>query len=646
MDDMNNNQGNPDQNQSQNPNQMNGQQYPNQFQNQNAGQGQYQGQYRNQGQNFDPFTGQPIGQNQNSGAVNPETGSTYWENQNAAQNPNQGYAGQQNGPTQDTPAQFYQYYQQQMGGNSFTAPQPQMQPQMQQPKKKPRKKLVASLITIVLVLAMAGTAFAFKDKILSALSLGSKNPAEYYASVEQDALNASVDKMLKSYSPSDSMAYKVTADLTYDKATLNSMLSGYLGMTIEDVESMIGIKLDSIGADMTVAMEDSKLYDEILLQLNNVDIITVEILVDTIKQELLMRLPELSPAYIRESLAMSEYGMDSYNYGLGVEFDQLKDIKPEDIADFTKRYVKVITDNMKNVELTKGEEFEIGDTTEKCTLLTVTIDEETLKDILKAVVEEAKNDKFIIKLLPMFELSKDEYTDALEELSEELESGFSGTMDGEIVMEVYVNNNDKIIGRTIEVFSEGTSQGVLSYGIATKGKESEYEFYIQDAGKTKLVEVTGSHTKEKEAYTGEAEITVTGEEFNMGSMSFSIDYEDLRTEIKGNQVYQYGKVTLSSLLLMGMQFSMEYDVVDGIQHSKLSVGMGGTSIIGLDVTTEALKNFKIPKVDSSAEIFDTYDTSGYEATMNIEQFISNLSDKLGVDLNTIMESLMYSDFYY
>ncbi len=645
MDDMNNNQGNPGQNPSQDPNQMPGQQYPNQFQNQNSG--QFQGQFQNQGQNYNPYTGQPYAQNQ--GSVNPETGNTYWENQNAAQYPNQAYAGQQNGPTQETPAQFYQNYQQQMGGNSYTIPQPQMQPQMQQPKKKPRKKLVASLITIVLVLAIGGTAFAFKDKILDALSFGSKNPAEYYASVEQDALNASVDKMLKSYEsfdPSEKTAYKVTADLTYDKATLDSMLSGYLGMTIEDLESQIGISLDSIGADMTVAIEDSKVYDEMLLKLNNVDIITVEVLLDTIKQEMLMRLPELSPAYIRESLVMSDYGMDS-SYGvLGAEFDQLKDIKPEDIADFTKRYVKVITDNMKNVELTKGEEFEIGDTSEKCNLLTVTIDEDTMEDILKAVIEEAKDDKFIIDLLPMFQLSEDQYVDALETASEELESSFSGSMDGEIVMEVYVNNDDKIIGRNIEVISDGASQGVLSYGIATKGKDSEFEFYIEDSSETKLVEVTGSHTKEKDAYTGEAEITVYGEDFGMGSMSFNIEYEDLRTEVKDNKVYNYGKITLSSMVLMGAEFSLEYDVVDGIQHSKLSVGMGGSSIVGLDITAEQLKDFEIPEVDSSAQIFDAYDTTGYEATMNIEQFISDLSSKLGVDLNSIIESLMYSGYGY
>ena len=645
MNDMNNSQGNPGQNPPQDPNQMSGQQHPNQFQNQNPG--QFQGQYQNQGQNFDPYTGQPYNQTQMQGSVNPETGNTYWETQNAASNPNQTFTGQQNATMQNTPAQFYQQYQQQMGSSSYPAPQSQIQPQMQ-PKKKSRKRLVASLITIALVLGIAGTAFAFKDKIMSALSLG-KNPAEYYASVEQDTLNASIDKMLQGYqdySSSDVKAYQVTADFSYDKATLNSMLTGYLGMSIEDLESTIGIPLNSIGADMTIAVEDSKVYDQILLRLNNVDIITVELLIDTIKEELLMRLPELSPAYIRESIEMSDFNVDSYGYGLSTEFEQLKDIKPEEIADFTKRYVKLITDNMKNVELTKGELIEIGDTSEKCNLLTVTIDDETLEDILNAVIKEAKKDKFILKLLPMFGVSEDQYVEGLEMISMELENGLSGSMDGEIVMEVYVNGDGKIIGRNIEVFSDGASEGVLSYGIATKGKNSEYEFYVEDSSKTKLIEVTGGHSKEKEAYTGEAEITLYGEDFAMGSMSFTIDYENLRSEAKGNQVYSYGKISLSSILLMGMEFSIEYDVVDGVQHSKLSVGMGGTSIVGLDVSAKPLKDFTFPKIDGSAVIFDSYDISGYEATMNLEQFISDLSDKLGVDLNTLIENLMYSDFYY
>lgn len=629
MDDMNNNQGFSGQSPSQNPNQLPGQQNTNQFQNP----GQLQGQNTNQ--------------------INQESGNTYWEAQSGVQNPNQAYTGQQ---AQQTPAQFYQNYQQQMGGNSYPAPQPQMQSQMQPPKKKSKKKLVASLVTIILVLAIAGTAYAFKDKIMDVLNIGPKDPAKYYASIEQDAINGAIDKVMESYNSfnlDEPMAYKVSMDLTYDKATLNSLLSGYASMTIEDLESLIGISLDSIGADMTIATDDSQIYDQMLLQLNNVDIITVELFMDTVKQELLMRLPDLSPAYIRQSIA--GYNMEGYDLGdtplytgrsLTAQLsEQLMDLSPEETADFVKRYIKVITDNIKKVELTKGEEIKVGGTKQKCTLLTVTIDEETLMDIVEAVIDEAKNDKYILDLLPEFGISKDEYKDALESASKELKNAKTGSMDGELVMEVYVNDDDKVIGRTIEVISDGDTQGIFGYGIATKGKDSEYELYFEDAEENRLLEVTGSHVKEKDAYTGEAELVLNVEEAGMGTMSFTLEYEDLRTETKGDKVYSYGKLTLSSLLLMGMEFSVEYDVVDGVQHSKLSVGMGGTSIVGLEFATEYLKGYKIPEIGSSAEIFDSYDMEGYQATMNLDQFISNLSNRLGVDLQTIFESLFYSDFY-
>jgi hypothetical protein len=620
MDDMNKNQ----EHLGQNPNQMSGQQSPDQYQN------QYQG------HNFDPITGQPLNQNQN-----PEAGKTYWESQNGNQYANQTYTGQQGFSGQEPSAQFYQNYQQPMGGPSYQTPQPQMQA-----PKKPKKKLAAALIALVLVLALAGTAFAFKDKIISVFS-GSKNPAEYYASLEQDALNASIDKMMKSYGsfdPSKPMAFKVSANLTYDKATLSSILSGYAGMTIEDLESMLGLPLDSIGADMTIALDGSKFYDAILLKLNKADVITLELLIDTIQQELLMRFPELSSAYIRQSLDSALVSGNASLNVIGNDFDLFKDISPEDMADFTKRYVKVITESMSDVELTKGEELKIGGTTQKCTLLTVTIDEDILKDILMAVIKEAKNDKLILKLLPSLQMSKNEYVAALEEAEKELEDGLAGSMDGKVVMQVYVDNDDKIVGRTIEVFSGKTSQGVLSYGIATKGKDSEYEFYVEDALGTRYVELTGSHTKNKDAYTGEADIEINGNKLGMDSISFNIEYEDFRTETKGDQTYTYGKVTVSSLLLMGMEFSLEYDVVDGVQHTKLSVGMGGTSIVGLDVAAEPLKNFTIPEVDRSAQIFDSYDTSGYEETVDIEKFINDLSGRLGVDLNTIIENFMYYGF--
>ncbi len=630
MDNTTNNQGypgqnpgqNPDQQPVQNPNQYQGQD-PNQFQGQNPGQ----------------YQGQPNYQNTNQGGINPETGKTYWESQNAGQNP----SGQQGVSTPDTPAQFYQNYQQQMGANSYSAPQPQMQSQL--PQRKSRKKLVVSLAAVVFILAIVGTAFAFKDKIFNALSLGTKSPQEYYASVEQDAINNALDKLVSSYEGFDvgkDMAYRVTADLSYDKATLDSILSGYAGITVGDLESYIGIPLDNIGADMTIAMNNSTFYDEIVLRLNNVDVITAEILMDTVNQELLMRFPELSSAYLRQSLDMAEYGM--YGFDTGSYMSELEDFSPKKIIDFLKRYMTVITNSMKNVELTKDEKLTIGDTTETCNLLTVTIDDEAFLDIALAVIEEAKKDDYLIDLAKETGMTKKDYLNALDEAQREIQSDFDEFSDDAIIMEVYVNKDGKIIGRNFELIIEGDSQGSFGYGIATKGKNSEYEFFFEDSNGTRLVNITGSQTVDNGAYTGEAELEVNIEDMN--SISVDIEYEDIRSEVKDNKVYNYGKVTVSSLALMGMNISLEYDVVDDIQHTIFAVGMGNTDLVSLNITTEYLNGFDFPAVDSSAEIYDVYDSYGYEATIDLDKFISGLSDKLGVDVQSIIENLFSSYYYY
>ena len=631
MDSMNHNQGFPDQNPGSDPNRTPEQnKSQDQVQNQNQFQGQNPGQY--QGQRFDPYTGQPIVQT-NPGAVNPETGNTYWENQNAGQNP----AGEQGTPMQETPAQFYQYYQQQMGSNN-NVPQQSMT-QLEPPKKKSHKKTVAAAIVLVLILGIAGTAFAFKDKILNALSIGSKSPQEYYASVEQQAMNESIDKLMASTNKTgDDLVYHLTADLSYDKATLNSVLSGYAGMTIEDLESTIGIPLDSIGIDMTAALKDSTTYGKILLNLNKVDLISAEVIIDAVTQEMLMRIPELSPAYLKQSL-MSKYGAESFNYE--EYLNNLKGINPEDTADFLKRYSKIITSEIQEVELSKNEELTVGDTTETCNLLTVTIDEETLLDIVSAIIAEAKNDKFILDLLPAFDLSKDEYVSALENASDELKSSTNElTSDGKIIMEVYVKKDGKIIGRKFSVKAEGDKVADFGYALASKGKQSEYELYIDDEYGTRVISVTGTQTEKDDAYTGEATLEINAEDAGYDSYSFDISYEDVKTESKNNQVFYYGKINVSSLLMIGMDVGLEYNVEGKVQHTRLSLNMGTASLVALDFTSEYLDDYKIPSTDSSAEVYDIYDIEGYESTMDIDRLISDLSAKLGIDVQSIVDAYM------
>jgi hypothetical protein len=182
-----------------------------------------------------------------------------------------------------------------------------------------------------------------------------KSPAEYYAFVEEKAIIDGVDKLtpyLNLNRADENVAYKTSVDVSYDRDTVDSLLQSTLGMGLSDLESSIGISLDSIGINSTVASKDGTIYESLGLNLNKVDIITLDLVMDTIKQEMLMRLPELSPAYFKQSLASGELNTGKY-------LEQIKKLTPDRTADFLKRYGKILSSSMKDVELTKNEKLSV-----------------------------------------------------------------------------------------------------------------------------------------------------------------------------------------------------------------------------------------------------------------------------------------------
>lgn len=567
--------------------------------------------------------------NNNENNNNPESGKTYWEAGRAEQNSALGPETQ----VPETPEQFYRNYQQQMGGNNDAGQQLEMN-RLEPVKKKP-KRLTALIIIIVLLLAGGATAYAFRDNLMNAFALMTKSPEEYYAYVENKYVGRNADALatsLEGYDLKQDMAYKVGMDLTYDKDTLSSILQSKYGMSIEDLESYIGLPLDSIGMDMTVALKDSDLYDQIGVSLNQVDLITAEIFLDSIGREMLIRLPELSPAYLRQSLDVEGFDTESFDFS---EYDdQLKMIYSDKTADFIKRYADIAISQMKDVKLSKNEELSIDKLSVDCNLLTVTIDSGTMKDIAGKILDEAEEDEYLLELLPMFDTTKEEYLAGIEEARGNLDDGIRE--EDEVIMKVYVDGSGNIIGRNFE-FSGDTLIGYSKIG--RKNKE-EYKVYMEGPEGNELLSVTGSHTLTEGAYDGK--VKVTSDSDTPEEISLTIDYEDARSERVGNRKLAYGTYTLYSPSIPASEVIIKLDVDDGIQQMDLTLQMGSSELLSLHMTTEQLEDFEIPDSDETAEVYDFADIESYKATLDLEGYIADLSEKLGVDVQSILEYFLSS----
>jgi hypothetical protein len=70
--------------------------------------------------------------------------------------------------------------------------------------------------------------------------------------------------------------------------------------------------------------------------------------------------------------------------------------------------------------------------------------------------------------------------------------------------------------------------------------------------------------------------------------------------------------------------------------------MGTTSLVTFDISTKELDDFKIPKPKADAIYYDAeIESFEYLNTVDIEGYLSNLSDKLGIDLESLFGDLMY-----
>lgn len=513
---------------------------------------------------------------------------------------------------------------------------------VEQKKKSGIKPFIVAVIVVVLLLATAATAYAFSDTLRNSIDLLLKSPKDYYANVENKSLGRSVDKSIAfmNLNKADkNIAQSLTTTLSYDKDTVGALLQTYAGMTISDLEALIGIPLDSLGFDMIAAENGNEGYQKFSVNLNSTDIISAELYSDLALKQVLYHIPELSPAYLKQSLDMSLYGAENIDYEKLT--DAIKNFASDSTGDFYKRYMRIITNEIDDVELKKKDKLTVGDITVEANLLTVTIHPQTLTNIALKILEEAKNDEYLLDFLPLFDMTKEEYSNAIDKSLEELKnsSDYLAHENEFIKMHVYVGDDGDILGRNIEFIGDSGESVKLNYSHIEQNKKGAYDLYFNNNQEDSTIHVTGSHSIDDGAYTGAGKLNINSSD--SGNVELDFDYNGIKTEIKNNRVYVYGDISLSSYAMMGMEIALEFDVKDDAQLSTLKLNMGKSSLVTLDMSTKYLKDFTIPKPDQNAITYDLLtDMDGYVSTIDIEGYISALSDRLGVDLQSLLGNFL------
>jgi hypothetical protein len=504
------------------------------------------------------------------------------------------------------------------------------------PGKKSRLKLIIVLVIIFLITG-GGSAFAFRDTLSNTFSLMTKSPINYYSSLEKQTIKKTSEKLSDYVKLAQKdIAYDSSTEITYDHDTINALLNSFPGISMDNLENSLGISLKNIGVDTHTVIKGGNIYGNLNLRINKTDIIEAVLLFDTLKNIYLVNLPDLSPAYLNISTS-SLIGTDSANQ-LGSTAYKNTICSVLDSAFITK-YTNLLIDQIDQVELDKNAEIKTNSLSASCNKLTVTITDKDLEKMLVAVLKEAKSDKIIIDYLLSIGVAKEDYQAVIQKLLESIDAYLALDNDTCIKMLVYTDNNGNILGRQFSKQKKGISQGTLGYTFIGKGKNIEFELYMKDNSDTALARCYGNCTKKNKAYSGSAALEfMSATDLIPIGINLNIDFEDFRTVIMDKKFYQYGKLILSSPLLMGAQIALDNDVKDDTQLSNFAVQMGSSTLLTIDSEFTYLDDYTIPKSDEEKKIYDISDLQSYISSFDITSYIFELSKRLGVDEKKLIEN--------
>lgn len=360
------------------------------------------------------------------------------------------------------------------------------------------------------------------------------SPKKYFSYVEKQAILGKKDSSVLSRVNDASEFYTNTDRYLKEEITLTVGEKGesYLRLLKETGVDLSW--LTSAGIAYTVNSKDNNLEVKSTITLNEKEIISPEVILDSQKKAIYAKIPELAKDYAKYDL--EEYG-EKFDEFLEMA-EKMKAAYPDskDMKKLLTKYVKLVLDNVENVERTRGAVLECDEVSQKCTLLTVTLKEEDCLKILKAVCSEAVKDENLKKIYMDFgqaagqdeddvEKSYDDMIEELEKMSnvEELHLRME-----KLVIELYVDGDGKIVGRVYNFVDEDGDKTSVKLAMATKGSKAGFELSVKDDETTAKMAGTGKLSGGK--VTGDYALKVNGEKI----LTLSVEKFDLSAFEKGN----------------------------------------------------------------------------------------------------------------
>lgn len=318
------------------------------------------------------------------------------------------------------------------------------------------------------------------------------SPAAYYQYIEKQETKWMASSFLTGYDllkshPLDDTQTDVNLKLALgeDAISLASYYTDISWLKETEIDFALNYKGDYSTMDAKV-------------KLGSENLLTAKIALDMMAGLGYLQVPELTAQYL--GVDMSNYGANFDNSGLLVFSDIQRSLPATaDMEKLAQKYLGIVIENINNVKKSR-DTLEVEGISQKCTVLTVTVDEETVHTIIEAILTEMLTDdgmgKVLDALLAMagYPTYYGDYRDKVEVALARIRDITDFAEEDDIVMTLWVDDAGRVRGRHITAASEGD---VYYYYMPMSGKDFGYEATVVGSDSTTSLIGSGEYAGDK-----------------------------------------------------------------------------------------------------------------------------------------------------
>lgn len=375
----------------------------------------------------------------------------------------------------------------------------------------PKKRPLAVVLAIVVLVVILGGGYALSAPYVNNFAASRfMSPEKYYKMAEKNSVENFSDAIGSLFSAEKEAAMQTSADVSAN-ITVGDSLFTMADIDLDDVNDTIG-SVRSAGINYSISENGNLLGAKASFALENTDILSCEAVMDTDKDSLYITIPDIIDKSIEisdisDELGVSMRNMLEYKKTLQASIPDAQTVK--EIIELT---VNAASENITEVTKTKAR-LNIGDNTENCTVLDMSLTPSNISDALKAMRDDGRaadiTDEFIKNIMDMTE-GHSEYHNCdgvfsynLDRLIEDLDEISFDDDSNRLYYTVYVNSKGKIIGRKIASPDNSFVISSLSY---SKGNDRSFEISVSADGDE--IALTGNGTSNSSGFSGTIGINV------------------------------------------------------------------------------------------------------------------------------------------